>query len=261
MDTGLLALLAASIFVLRKFFHKCKCLEDNITSLQSVIRKTEDDVEEKRRASLELDRKLDETLDSLSEQNNKLEDIQGAIGNLYDLTNNCHIKIKRAVEEIDTNLTNLADILDKFSINKIGQIDIAIEDLRYHTKHELNPYMRKSDEVNTLQKTHENIQELADTISKEFTECHRKLAATSEALIEHRDQYARDRRHQFPNQHRPFGRDTRSVRGLQRQAEYYARCGSHGLEARPARRDYGPVRPDPDSRPLINAAYEDNFEY
>ena len=179
----------------------------------------------------------------------------------YD-TSDKYGKILRCHEQLNEYFSTLDDDL----ILKIGQLDTTVSNLLTKWEIQLEPFITTSDTDHhnlheDFLKLKLSFQELADNVCRELSQCNQHIASASESIAEHRDQYARDRRLFTPNHHRPYGRDTRSQRGLLRQAAYESRCGSHGHENRPPRRDYGPVRQEPRNRPLVDSMFDEDDEY
>ena len=268
VDAGLVAFSTAAIFVLRKIYHKCTELQTNIERLNETVKDSYSDEKENSLTYPVLSERLERIADTVIDQHelqleekDRQEDIQRAICALTNKVKENQQDINEALQKTQKNqedLNNYFLILDNELTSKIEQIDDTLTKIFTRWEHQLEPFMGTSDkDHHNLQedfvKIKESFQELADNVCRELSQCNQRLASMSEAIAEHRDHYARDRRQFIPNQHRPYGRDTRSQRGLLRQAAYESRCGSHGHEVRPQRRDCGPVRQEPSKRPLIDA--------
>ena len=276
VDAGLVAFSTAAIFIIRRLFHQCRRLENNIDSLNKTLNTTHTD-EEKRGSTLAvISEKLEQITDTLTaqhdlqlEQGDRQEDLQKSV---YALTNKVKEEehyVAEAIQKtlkVQEHLNDYFMVLDNDLSTKVGQIDNTLKTLFARWEHQLEPHMNASDKAHqrhqeNFTKVKESFQELADNVCRELSLCNQRLASTAEAIAEHRDHYAHDRRQFIPNQHRPYGRDTRSQRGLLRQAAYESRCGSHSHETRPQRRDCGPVRQEPPKRPLVDVIFDDEDDY
>ena len=273
VDAGLVAISTAAIFVLRRFFTKTRELETSIKQLNETVNKlrSEEEIHNNERkvledryeyvtGHLETQRELlievghsltntEETLKTLVTSN---EDSQEDTKDKYQKILKCHEQLNFYFSNVDEELTL-----------KVSQVDTTLTNIFTKWELQLEPFISTSyTDHDSLRedfvKLKQSFQELADNVCLELSQSNQKLAAASESIAEHRDQYARDRRSFPPNNRRPYGRDTRSYRGLQRQAAYESRTGSHGHENRPPRRDYGPVRQDPLMPPLEDAMYDDD---
>ena len=203
------------------------------------------------------------------EQGDRQEDLQKAV---YALTNKVKEEQQHVTDAIQKTLKAQEHLNDYFMLlendlsTKVDQIDSTLKTLFARWEHQLEPHVSRSEKAHLRHQENfvqvkESFQELADNICHELSLCNQRLASTAEAIAEHRDHYARDRRQFPPNQHRPYGRDTRSQRGLLHQAAYESRCGSHGHEVRPQRRDCGQVRQEPSKRPLVDVIFDDEDDY
>ena len=276
VDAGLVAILTAAIFIIRKLFQKCKSLEKNIEKLNTTLNNTRADEKERISTFVTINEKLDQLTDTLTAQNDlqldqgeRQEDLQKS---LYALTNKVNEQHDFTTEGIQKTLKaqeHLSDyflVLDNDIAAKIDKIDNTLRTLFARWERQLEPHIKITDKAHRdnqerFVEVKESFQELADNVCRELTVINQRQAAAAEAIAEHRDHYARDRRHFSPNQHRPYGRDTRSQRGLLRQAAYESRCGSHGHEVRPQRRDCGQVRQEPPKRPLVDVIFDDEDDY
>ena len=231
------------------FFRKCEELETNINKLSKTVAVSHSNEKEYSETHQEeINDKFGQVIDLLADQHDLLieqrdreKEIQQAI---HALTN----KVTESQQDIHTSLRKTQEeindyflILDNHTITKINQIDNTLTAIFTRWEHQLEPFMNTSDKAHqhhqeNFVKVKESFQELADNACKELSLCNQRLASMSEALAEHRDHYARDRRNFHPNHHRPYGCDTRSMRGLMRQAAYESRCGSHSHEAHPPRK-------------------------
>ena len=264
VDAGLVAFSTAAIFFIRKFFTKSRELEISIKELNDTVKTLRQDEESHSKERKVLDTRFEQATGYLEIQRELLIEIGQSLTNCEDALQTCinrsketqqdvqeaFEKIQKDQEDLNSYFTNLDDEL----ILKVGQVDTTLSDIFQRWEHQLEPFITASDaDHNNLQQDFDRIkqsfQELADNVCRELSQCNQRIASASEAIAEHHDQYARDRRLFAPNHHRPFGRDTRSYRGLQRQAAYESRTGSHGHENRPPRRDYGPVRQEPQIPP------------
>ena len=276
VDAGLVALSTVAIFVIRKLFHKCQRLETNIEVLNKTLNTAHTDEEERSLTLTATSEKLEQINDTLTaqhelqlEQGDRQEDLQKA---LFDLTN----KVKEGQQDVaeaiqktlkaQEHLNDYFMVLDNDLATKVDQINNTLKTLFARWEHQLEPHMNISDKAHqrhqeSFVQVKESFQELADNVCRELSLCNQRLASTAEAIAKHRDHYARDRRQFVPNQHRPYGRDTHSQRGLLRQAAYESRCGSHGHKVRPQRRDCRPVRQEPPKRPLVDVIFDDKEDY
>ena len=276
VDAGLVAFSTAAIFVIRKLFQKCRKLENNIETLNTTLNNVHADEKERSSTLAAINEKFDQINDTLTaqhdlqlDQGERQEDLQKS---LYALTNKVNEQHDFTTEGIQKTLKaqeHLNDyflVLDNDLAVKVEKIDNTLRTLFARWEHQLEPHIKTTDKAHwdnqeRFVKVKESFQELADDVCRELSVSNQRLASTAEAIAEHRDHYARDRRHFSPNQHRPYGRDTRSQRGLLRQAAYESRCGSHGHEVRPQRRDCRQVRQEPPKRPLVDVIFDDEDDY
>ena len=276
VDAGLVAFSTAAIFFIQKFFTKSRELERNITELKDTIKTFCADEklhsDERKAIDVRLENAagyLENQRELLIEVGKSQADSEDVLKTLIDKNTEYQrntFELLEKVQKDQEELHNYFAVLDNELILKVSQIDTSITTIFQRWEQQLEPFITTSEkEHHVLEDDFETLkhsfQELADNICRELSQCNGRLATASESIAEHRDQYARDRRLFTPNHHRPYGRDTRSYRGLQRQAAYELRCGSHGHESRPPRRDYGPVRQEPHNRPLVDTAYEEDDEY
>ena len=273
VDAGLVALLTVVIFLFRKFFDKCREFKTNIRELNETVRTLHSDEKNHSEARKTLESKLERVTEQLENQRELLIEV----GNSEETTVNVlralksnnvegHQDIEASLKRNEQEIKDLYTILDNEIITKVDNIADIVSTLKTRWEIQLHPYMTISDKAHKHHNDNfiavkESFQELADNVCRELSQCNQRLASMSEALAEHRDHYARDRRQFRPNHHRPYGRDTRSQRGLLRQAAYESRCGSHGHENRPPRRDCGPVRQEPPNRPLVDVIFDEDDEY
>ena len=222
-----------------------------------------------------INEKFDQINDTLTtqhdlqlDQGERQEDLQKS---LYALTNKVNEQHDFTTEGIQKTLKAQEHLNDYFLVldndigTKIDKIDNTLRTLFARWEHQLEPHIKTTDKAHRdnqecFVEVKESFQELADNICRELAVSNQRLASTAKAIAEHRDHYARDRRHFAPNHQRPYGRDTRSQRGLLRQAAYESRCGS-GHEVRPQRRDCGQVRQEPPKRPLVDVIFDDEDDY
>ena len=225
VDAGLVAFSTAAIFVLRKIYYTCTELQTNTKRLNKTVTDSYSDEKENSPTYQVISDKLERIADTVIDQHelqleekDQQEDIQKAI---YALTN----KIKEgqqdtseALQKTQKNQEELNDyflVLDNHLISQVGQIDETLTKIFTRWEHQLEPFMSTSDKAHhnhqeDFVKIKESFQELADNVCCELSLCNQRLASMSEALAEHRDHYARDRRQFIPNHHRPYGRNTRS---------------------------------------------------
>ena len=276
VDAGLVAFSTVAIFVIRKFFQKCKRLENNIGTLNATLDTVHADEKERLSTLAAINEKFDQINDTLTtqhelqvEQGERQEDLQKSI---YALTNRIkeqHEFTTEGIQKILKAQEHLNDyflVLDNDVSTKVDKIDNTLRTLFARWEHQLEPHIKTADKAHRnhqegFVEVKESFQELADNVCRELSVCNQRLASTAEAIAEHRDHYARDRRQFAPNYHRPYGRDTRSQQGLLRQAAYESQCGSHGHEVRPQRRDCGQVRQEPPKRPLVDVIFDDEDDY
>ena len=276
VDAGLMAFSTAAIFFLRKFFTKSRELEANIKELNDTVKTLRSDEESHSTERKALDTRFENATGYLETQRELLIEIgksqadsEDALKTLIDRNAESQQDIHEVLQKVQKDqeeLNNYFIVLDNELTLKVSQIDTTLTNIFTRWEHQLEPFITTSDkDHHNLQEDFDTIkhsfQELADNVCRELSQCNQRIASASESIAEHRDQYARDRRLFAPNHHRPYGRDTRSHRGLLRQAAYESRCGSHGHENRPPRRDYGPVRPEPQNRPLVDVMFEEDDDY
>ena len=276
VDAGLVAFSTAAIFFLRKFFTKSRELEANIKELNETVKTLRSDEESHSTERKALDTRFENATGYLETQRELLIEIrksqadsEDALKALIDRNAESQQGIHEVLQKVQKNqeeLNNYFIVLDNELTLKVSQIDTTLTNIFTRWEHQLEPFITTSDkDHHNLQEDFDTIkhsfQELADNVCHELSQCNQRIASTSESIAEHRDQYARDRRLFAPNHHRPYGRDTRSHRGLLRQAAYESRCGSHGHENRTPRRDYGPVRQEPPNRPLVDVMFDEDDEY
>ena len=276
VDAGLVAISTAAIFLIRRFFTKSRELETSIKQLNDTVNKLRLDEEAQSNERKTLDTRFEQTVGHLETQRELIIEVGKSITDSEETlktlvasneefqhdTSDKYRKILKCHEQLNDYFSNLDDDITP----KIGQIDTTLTNIYQRWEHQLEPFITTSDaDHNNLQQDFDRIkqsfQELADNVCRELSQCNQRIASASEAIAEHHDQYARDRRLFTPNHHRPFGRDTRSYRGLQRQAAYESRTGSHGHEVRPQRRDCGQVRQEPPKRPLVDVIFDDEDDY
>ena len=278
-DAGLVAISTAAvffIFFIRRFFIKSCKLETSIKQLDETVNKLRSDEEAHNNEHKALDTRFKQVTGHLETQHELIIEVGKSITDTEEtlktlVTNNEESqydtsdkfrKILRCHEQLNEYFSNL----DEDIITKIGQVDTTLTNIFTKWECQLEPFITTSntDHHNLREdfvKLKLSFQELADNVCRELSECNQRIASASESIAEHRDQYARDRRLFTPNHHRPYGRDTRSQRGLLRQATYESRCGSHGHENHSPRRDYGPVRQEPQNRPLVGVMFDEDDEY
>ena len=276
VDAGLVAISTAAVFFFRRFFIKSCKLETSIEQLTETVNKLRSEKEVHDNERKALDTRFEQATGHLEIQRELIIEVGKSIASTEDTlktlvtsnedsqydTSDKYGKILRCHEQLNDYFSNLDDDL----ILKIGQLETTVSNLLTKWEIQLEPFITATDtDHHNLQedfvKLKLSFQELADNVCRELSQCNQRIASTSESIAEHRDQYARDRRLFTPNQHRPYGRDTRSQRGLLRQATYESRCGSHGHENRSPRRDYGPVRQEPRNRPLVDTMFDEDDEY
>ena len=276
VDAGLVAFSTAAIFFIRKFFTKSCELEANIKELNETVKTLRSDKESHSTERKLLDTRFENATGYLETQRELLIEIgksqtdsedalKSLIARNTEFRQDTH-EVFEKIQKDQEELNNYFIVLDNELTLKVSQIDTTLTNIFTRWEHQLEPFITTSDkDHHNLQEDFDTLkhsfQELADNVCRELSQCNQRIASASESIAEHRDQYARDRRLFAPNHHRPYGRDTRSHRGLLRQAAYESRCGSHGHENRPSRRDFGPVRPEPHSRPLVDAMFEEDDEY
>ena len=276
VNAGLVAISTAAVFIIRRFFIKSCKLETTVEQLTETVNKLRSEEEARSNERKALDTRFEQVIGYWEIQRELIIELGKSVANTKDTlktlitsnedsqydTSDKYEKILKCHEQLNHYFSNL----DEEHILKIGQLDTTISNLLTKWELLLEPFITNSDtDHHNLQEDFEKLklsfQELADNVCRELSECNQRITSASESIAEHRDQYAKDRRLFTPNHHRPYGRDTRSQRGLLRQAMYESRCGSHGHENRSPRRDYGPVRQEPQSRPPVSVMFEEDDEY
>ena len=276
VDAGLVVISTAAIFVIRKFFLKIRELETSIKQLNETVNKLRSDEEIHSNERKVLDDRYEQVTGHLETQRELLIEVGHSLTNTEETlqtlvssnedsredTCDKYQKILRCHEQLNCYFSNVDEDLTL----KVNQVDTTLGNIIARWDQQLEPHIKTTDKAHRhnqecFVEVKESFQELADNICRELTVSNQRLAATAEAIAEHRDHYARDRRYLGPNYQRPYGRDTRSQRGLLRQASYETRCGSHGHEVRPQRRDCGQVRQEPSKRPLVDVIFDDEDEY
>ena len=279
VDAGLVAISTAAvffIFFIRRLFTKSCKLETGIKQLNETVNKLRSDGEVHSNERKALDTRFEQVTGYLEIQRELIIEVGKSITDTEESlktlvtsneesqhdTSDKYRKILKCHEQLNDYFSNL----DEDLILKIGQVDTTLTNIFTKWECQLEPFITTSDTDHhnlweDFVKLKQSFQELAENVCSELSKCNQRIASASESIAEHRDHYARDRRLFTLNHRRPYGRDTRSYRGLQRQIAYETRCGSHGHENRPPRRDCGAVRQELQNRPLADVMFDEDDEY
>ena len=186
VDADLMVFSTAAIFVIRKFFHKCKRLENNIETLNTTLKTVHTDEKEGLSMLAVINEKFEQINDTLTaqqelqlEQGERQEDLQKSI---YALIKRVKEQDEFTTEGIQKTLKAQEHLNDYFLVldndlsTKIDKIDNTLKTLFARWKHQLEPHIKTSDKAHRnhqegFVEVKESFQELADNVCHELSVC------------------------------------------------------------------------------------------